>query len=75
MPMTVARDSSTETREGAPPRPDRDVLVWRRAQLERSGYPVWAARLLALRGDVDLHQACALVENGCSPERALTILL
>jgi hypothetical protein len=42
--------------------------------LERAGYDAEAAFELALRSDVDLHAAVALVERGCPPELALQIL-
>jgi hypothetical protein len=48
---------------------------WRADELERAGYEPSAASLLAGRGDVDLHDAIALVRNGCNPELALQILL
>ena len=48
---------------------------WRAEELERAGYESTAASLLAGRSDVDLHDAIALLRNGCSPELALQILL
>jgi len=54
---------------------DFDVLEWRYAELTRAGYLPVAAMALAERMDVDLHQACELLVGGCSPERALAILL
>ena len=48
---------------------------WRREALERAGYAARAAAELALRADVDLHEAIALVERGCPPETAVKILL
>jgi hypothetical protein len=48
---------------------------WRLEALERAGYPSAAAVELAVRHDVDLHGAIELVEQGCSPELALRILL
>jgi hypothetical protein len=51
------------------------VESWRRQELERAGYGVAAARELALRHDVDLHAAIALLENGCPAEVAVQILL
>ncbi len=51
------------------------VLAWRREELERAGYDMVAAGDLALRSDVDLHLAIALVRDGCPPETAARILL
>lgn len=51
------------------------VERWRADMLERAGYGVEQAAELAGRTDVDLHRAIELVENGCSPEVALQILL
>jgi hypothetical protein len=50
------------------------VERWRAQELERAGYDAEAAFELALRSDVDLHAAVALVERGCPPELALQIL-
>lgn len=55
---------------------DRDkVLDWRREELERAGYGIADAYLLADHADVDLHKAAWLLANGCSVNRALDILL
>ena len=51
------------------------VLSWRLDVLERAGYPIAAAGLLAGNTDVDLHVATDLRLRGCSPETALRILL
>jgi hypothetical protein len=51
------------------------VDAWRAEQLEMAGYGAQAAAELATRHDVDLHGACALLTQGCSPELALKILL
>jgi len=48
---------------------------WRVEELERAGYDAGAAAQLAVRSDVDLHLATALLANGCAPETALRILL
>ncbi|HYA08039.1 MAG TPA: hypothetical protein VEG24_00520 [Gaiellaceae bacterium] len=50
------------------------VERWRAEELERAGYNPEAAFELALRSDVDLHAAVALVERGCPPDLALQIL-
>ena len=54
---------------------DQRVESWRLEALERAGYDRKAAAVLACRRDVDLHQAMALIQRGCSPELALEILL
>ena len=51
------------------------VEQWRAEELERAGYGVREAASLAARHDVDLHQAITLLEQGCSAELALAILL
>ena len=48
---------------------------WRADMLERAGYSPEHASELAGRPDVDLHTAIGLIENGCSAEVALRILL
>jgi hypothetical protein len=51
-----------------------DVLNWRYEELERAGYPTDIAVMLAERGDVDLHDACALLRRGATIHQALRIL-
>ena len=51
------------------------VQRWRAEALERAGYDSTTAAVLAVRTDIDLHSATALIERGCSPELALRILL
>ncbi len=48
---------------------------WRTGELLRAGYDQAAASELALRLDVDLHEAIHLVQRGCPPDLALQILL
>jgi hypothetical protein len=50
------------------------VERWRAQELERAGFEPDAAFELAMRSDVDLHAAVALVKRGCTPELALKIL-
>jgi hypothetical protein len=50
------------------------VVRWRAQELERAGYDGETAEELASRNDVDLHRAVALVELGCPPELAASIL-
>ena len=51
------------------------VVRWRAEALERAGYEATAAAELAAHPEVDLHRATALIEQGCTPELALRILL
>jgi hypothetical protein len=51
------------------------VQEWREEELLRAGYPNPLARRLALRHDIDLHQAVDLVRAGCDPKLAARILL
>jgi hypothetical protein len=48
---------------------------WRTEELVRAGYGTRAAERLAARHDIDLHLAVGLLEQGCSAELALKILL
>jgi hypothetical protein len=48
---------------------------WRAEALERAGYDAGAAKQIAARLDIDLHVATGLLEQGCSQELALQILL
>jgi hypothetical protein len=66
--MSTADLAYTETEE-------QRIESWRMEVLEASGYDRRASAILACRKDVDLHQAISLVQNGCSPELALRILL
>lgn len=50
------------------------VLRWRLAELERSGYAWDDALMLAVRPEIDLHLATELLRKGCPPETALRIL-
>jgi len=51
-----------------------EVLNWRFDCLEIAGYPTDIAVMLAERGDVDLHEACALLRRGATIHQALRIL-
>ena len=51
------------------------IEEWRRAELQRVGYPRRDAARLAARHDIDLHLAIDLVSKGCSVPVALQILL
>ena len=67
--MTAA---DTETRTGTE---IERIERWRAEALERAGYAPEAAREIAARLDVDLHQATDLLVQGCSQDLALRILL
>jgi hypothetical protein len=67
--MTAA---DTETRTGTE---IERIERWRAEALERAGYSHEAAREIAARLDVDLHQATDLLAQGCSQDLALRILL
>ena len=51
------------------------VALCRAEELERVGYSVFAAAALAVRRDVDLHTAVALIKKGCPHDTAVRILL
>lgn len=59
-----------------PTRPNEQELVerWRAQELERAGFDRAAAAELAARADVDLHAAVELLQKGCPPATALSIL-
>ncbi len=50
------------------------VERWRAAELVRAGFAGDDAIALAVRLEVDLHEAVSLVERGCPPELAVKIL-
>lgn len=51
------------------------VEQWRLASLERAGYDLESAAVLAASPEVDLHLAVTLLERGCPVDLALRILL
>ena len=51
------------------------VEQWRLASLERAGYDLESAAVLAASPEVDLHDAVMLLEQGCPVDLALRILL
>lgn len=51
------------------------VVQWRAEELERAGFREPDALRVALRTDVDLHQAVELITLGCPVATALRILL
>jgi hypothetical protein len=50
------------------------VERWRTAELMRVGFAGDDAVALAVRLDIDLHEAIELVQRGCPPELAVRIL-
>jgi hypothetical protein len=53
---------------------EQEIFSWRLEQLMLAGYGRDDARLLAGRGEIDLHTATDLVRNGCPPSLAVAIL-
>jgi len=51
------------------------VVSWRAEELQRAGYTAFAADVLAVHTEVDLHRAVSLPRNGCPHDLALKILL
>jgi hypothetical protein len=51
------------------------IQAWRVEALERAGYSPSEAAELAVRHEIDLHQAVDLLKHGCPSALALRILL
>jgi hypothetical protein len=51
------------------------VERWRAEELERAGYELSAAAVLAASAAVDLHLAVDLLSRGCPQDTAMQILL
>ncbi len=66
--------STTEVHEHVETENER-VSRWRAEELERAGYDLSAAAVLAASSAVDLHRAIALLERGCPQDVAMQILL
>jgi hypothetical protein len=66
--------AATELRELEETELER-VERWRAQELERGGYDLSAAAVLAASAGVDLHLAIELLERGCSQDVAMQILL
>ena len=66
--------SATEVQELRETEAER-VERWRAEELERAGYDLASAAVLAASGDVDLHLAIDLLCKGCSQDTAMQILL
>lgn len=52
-----------------------EVIQWRIQELERAGFTTLTACALAIKPEVDLHQAVDLVKRGCDPQLAVQILI
>ena len=66
--------SATEVQELKETEAER-VERWRAEELERAGYDLSAAAVLAASVDVDLHFAIDLLHKGCTQDVAMQILL
>ena len=73
--MEVEADvSATELHELVETELER-VERWRAEELERAGYELSAAAVLAASQGVDLHLAIELLARGCPQDTAMQILL
>jgi hypothetical protein len=66
--------STTEVQEHIETENER-VSRWRAEELERAGYDLGSAAVLAASAGVDLHLAIELLERGCPQDVAMQILL
>ncbi len=66
--------STTEVQELQETEAER-VERWRAEELERAGYELSAAAMLAASASVDLHLAIDLLSRGCPQDTAMQILL
>jgi hypothetical protein len=66
--------STTEVQEHIETENER-VSRWRAEELERAGYDLSSAAVLAASVGVDLHLAIELLERGCPQDVAMQILL
>jgi len=67
--------SATEVHEQLQESEAERVARWRAEELERAGYDLSAAAVLAASAGVDLHLAIDLLERGCPQDVAMNILL
>jgi|Tabmets5t2r1_1033131.scaffolds.fasta_scaffold229170_1 hypothetical protein len=70
----AALDSITQELDTLQTEEER-VFVWRNSSLLAAGYDLRNALKLALRPEVDLHEAVRLGRAGCPPDTAARILL
>jgi hypothetical protein len=73
--LGLLRQAPTDTPPADDESCDAAVDAWRLEQLLRAGYQLEHAEQLARRDDIDLHQAVELVDAGCAPALAASILL
>jgi hypothetical protein len=71
--LLMEADTATIATERTPER--SRVIHWRTQELLRAGYSDFAADVLAVHTDIDLHRAVELPQNGCPHDLALQILL
>ena len=67
--------SITEVHEQVVETENERVSRWRAEELERAGYDLSAAAVLAASAGVDLHLAVELLARGCPQDVAMQILL
>jgi hypothetical protein len=70
----AALDSITQELDSLQTEEER-VFLWRNSSLLAAGYDLRNALKLALRSEVDLHEAVRLGRAGCPPDTAVRILL
>ena len=70
----AALDSITQELDTLQTEEER-VFLWRNSSLLAAGYDLRNALKLALRPEVDLHEAVRLGRAGCPPDTAARILL
>jgi len=74
-PLESVRPRGVRSMAKKPPeKPDASVEAWRMQVLMDAGYPENDALSIAY-SDADLHQACALIAQGCAVATAVEILL
>jgi len=67
--MTAAQFEQLESPEA------EAVLRWRFERLVEAGYDANSALIIASHVEIDLREAALLLEQGCTPELALQIVL
>jgi archaeosine-15-forming tRNA-guanine transglycosylase len=68
-------ESETATVSGKRPAEEARVIRWRAEELVRAGYSAFAADVISVHTEIDLHRATELPRNGCPHDLALRILL
>ena len=67
--------SDTTTTGPSRPAEEQRVILWRAEALVRAGYSAFAADVISVHREIDLHRAISLPQNGCPHDLALRILL